>query len=279
MDNWDEEEFAAQLRIEYEMEMESQRWAEAPAEAPAAEAAAEAPAEAPIEVPDGIPKSDWDALQVLLSVAGNCWKSCGKTLFIYNDGIWTPESGASGPLFTTLCTAHRERLGDRYGKSVYAINQLRLMALSANKVDKTWTHGFNQLPAGHVPFSNGIYDLETCQLRDYQPEDMLTEKFSFPAPTFADQYDAEYAEIQQIFTDMLPDACCAWRCGCCLPQLTTWTLSRCSVWPQPWASSGRIRSGRPSVTRQRSSCCSSSSSRHSSSRRRRRRSSSSRMIR
>ena len=205
MDNWDEEEFAAQLRIEHEMEMESQRWAEAPAEAPAAEAAAEAPAEAPIEVPDGIPKSDWDALQVLLSVAGNCWKSCGKTLFIYNDGIWTPESGASGPLFTTLCTAHRERLGDRYGKSVYAINQLRLMALSANKVDKTWTHGFNQLPAGHVPFSNGIYDLETCQLRDYQPEDMLTEKFSFPAPTFADQYDAEYAEIQQIFTDMLPD--------------------------------------------------------------------------
>ena len=142
---------------------------------------------------------------MLLSVAGNSWRSCGKTLFIYNDGIWTPESGASGPLFITLCTAHRERLGDHYGKSVYAINQLRLMALSANKVDKTWTQGFNQLPAGQIPFSNGIYDLETCQLRDYRPEDMLTEKFAFPAPTFADQSDAEYAEINQIFADMLPD--------------------------------------------------------------------------
>ena len=210
MDDWDEEEFAAQLEIEAAMEMEAERWAAQEAAQEAAPAPAEGSPEAeaadvPIEVPDGIPKSDWDALQVLLSVAGNCWRSCGRTLYIYNDGIWTPESGATGPLFTALCTAHRERLGDRYGRSVYSINHLRVMALSANKVDKTWTQGFNQLPAGKVPFSNGIYDLETCQLRDYRPEDLLTEKFAFPAPTFADRYDAEYAEIKQIFVDMLPD--------------------------------------------------------------------------
>lgn len=205
MDDWDEAEFAAQLEIEAAMEMEAERWAAAPAPAPpVAEAPADAP-DAPIEVPDGIPTKDWDALQVLLSAAGNSWRSCGKTLFIYNDGIWTPETGAPGPLFTALCTAHRERLGDRYGKMVYAINELRKMALCANKVDQTWTQGFNQLPAGQVPFSNSIYDLETCQLRDYRPEDMLTEKFAFPAPTFADQYDAEYEEIKQIFVDMLPD--------------------------------------------------------------------------
>ena len=103
MDDWDEAEFAAQLEIEAAMEMEAERWAApeaAPAEAPPA---ADAP-DAPTEVPNGIPTSDWDALQVLLSVAGNCWRSCGKTLFIYDDGIWTPESGPTGPLFTALCT-------------------------------------------------------------------------------------------------------------------------------------------------------------------------------
>ena len=198
----DEAEFEAELQIQREMEatefaaeLQVQREMEATeVAAPEAEEATD------------VPMTDWQALQLLLQLAGSDWKSYGgRTLFVYKDGLWTMESGCSSPMFVSLVTTHRQRLGKRYGESVHGINNLRNMAMTVNRVDCSWTEGLNQLPAGLVPFSNGIYDLQTRELREYRREDKLTERFNFCAPSPEDDYSEEYAEVVRIFAALLPE--------------------------------------------------------------------------
>ena len=157
--------------------------------------------------PEGEPETDMDAMRLLHSLAGCEWMSYGaKTLFVYSDGIWSAESvNGICPGFQALVSQHEARLGKKYGKSLHGIQTMQKLALGVNRCTKQLTETFDKLPAGVIPFSDGLYDVERRTLRAFKHDDLLTCKFDFAAPTPEEHIGAEYAHILSIFDDLLPD--------------------------------------------------------------------------
>ena len=147
------------------------------------------------------PTTDRAALEILHSVAGKEWESVNETLYVYEDGIWTQEQSA----FCGLMMRHSEKLGPIYGESVRKIRDVAYAARTMNKVDATWTQKFNRLDPGLVPFSDGIFDVESGELRDFEHEDMLTCKFDFASPKQGESFGAEKETLEKMLLDLLPD--------------------------------------------------------------------------
>jgi hypothetical protein len=194
----DDDELEAQMAIEREME-----------EVELAERQLEPlpPPPPPAPSPEGEPETDMDAMRLLHSVAGREWMSFGgKTLFVYGGGIWhTQAVNGLCPCFQALVSQHEARLGKKYGKSLHGIQTMQKLALGVNRCPKRVTETFDQLPAGVIPFSDGLYDVERRTLRAFRHEDLLTCKFDFPAPRPDDDVEAERAHVLSIFGDLLPD--------------------------------------------------------------------------
>lgn len=144
-------ELEAQLDMEREMQDEEFEHAMTAAAELAERQLGLAPANAePAPMPPppaGKPKTDLDAIQRLHSLCGHNWMSFGaKTLFVYNDGIWSAESVKGVcPSFHALVFQHMERLGNKYGKSLHGIQTLQKLALGMNRCANKMTEAFDQL--------------------------------------------------------------------------------------------------------------------------------------
>ena len=65
------------------------------------------------------------------------------------------------------------------------------LAKTVNRVDSSWTQQLDRLGPGLVPFSDGVYDILTKELRDFRHEDMLSCKFDFESPKGLENFGEE----------------------------------------------------------------------------------------
>jgi len=147
------------------------------------------------------PTTDLAAMELLFKVARDDWASQGKTLFVFNDGTWTHEESA----FQALVIRHKDLLGPKYGESCIGISNIQKLAKTKNCKDAHWTLGFDHLAQGLVPFSDGIYDVATRELREIERGDMLTQKFDFAAPTRDEDFRNERAQVESMLDDLFPE--------------------------------------------------------------------------
>ena len=111
-------------------------------------------------------------------LAGTDWKTVNDSIYVYRDGLWTQDQ----PAFYALMMRHCDSLGPGYGESLRKMRDVMQLAKTMNVVDEKWTQRLNRLGPGLVPFSDGIYDIMTRKLWDFEHGDMLTCKFDFAAP-------------------------------------------------------------------------------------------------
>ena len=156
-----------------------------------------------LEIPAAVehPTTDLAAMELLFKVAGDDWTSQGKTLFVFNEGIWTDEEKA----FQALVIRHKDVLGPKYGESCIGISNIQKLAKTVNCKDAHWTLGFDHLAQGLAPFSDGIYDVATRELREIERGDMLTTKFDFAAPARDEDFRNERAQVESMLDDLFPD--------------------------------------------------------------------------
>ena len=147
------------------------------------------------------PQDDKQAIEALYRIAGRRWKTVKESIYVWHRGLWTQGESA----FFELAMQHSDRLG-KYGKSVTNMRHLMVLARTKNVEDDSWTQQLDRLAPGLVPFVNGIYDIKTSTLRCIDPEDMITKKFDFNAPSILDEdVSAEIRELNSVLNDLLPD--------------------------------------------------------------------------
>eukprot|EP00966_Prymnesium_polylepis_P156845 3624103-Prymnesium_polylepis.1 len=104
--------------------------------------------------------------------------------------------------------SERENL-DYYGTCVTRMKKVYELAESFNEVDARWTCKLDRLPAGVVPFMDGLYDSATQTLRAFRPDDYLTVKFDFEAPKpnemQSQQVQAAWQHIESVLGQILPE--------------------------------------------------------------------------
>ena len=185
-----------------EMETEMSSWYAEPllgSSPPAPEPAAEDQHERPKS--DEKPKSDKQAVETLYEIAGGAWKTVNGVIYVYRHGLWTQDEAA----FLDLMMQHSGALGE-YGEAVQKMRHVMALAKTKNLADDSWTQRLDRLGPGLVPFANGIYDIASSTLRDFEPDDMITKKFDFNAPSVIDEdVSAEINRLQSVFRDLLPD--------------------------------------------------------------------------
>ena len=146
------------------------------------------------------PTTDVEALEVLHRAAANDWKTVGESLFVFRDGVWKNSENH----FMNLIMDHSEKLGG-HAQMRGKMRDLTQLAKTRNIVSSSWTQELDRLPAGLVPFANGIYDVATSTLRSSERSDMITVKFDFDAPSPEENVAAEKAKVEEIFERMLPE--------------------------------------------------------------------------
>jgi len=146
------------------------------------------------------PETDKQAVENLHQLAGDRWKTVNNQLYTFRDGLWTQDENA----FFALLMHYSEILG-KYGEEVPKMRNVMTLARTKNIVDDSWTQQLDQLALGLVPFANGIYDIATSTLRNYEPEDMITKRFAFNAPAGED-LSSEIEFVNSVLSDLLPEA-------------------------------------------------------------------------
>ena len=148
------------------------------------------------------PQKDKEALETLHRIAGSKWVTVNGALFTYRSGLWTQDENA----FLELLMQHETELGE-YGRKLARMSNVQKLAKTKNIVDETWTQQLDHLRAGLVPFADGIYDVVTSKLRAFHPDDMITKKFDFNAPSaiLDDDTSFEVAKVRSIIEDVLPE--------------------------------------------------------------------------
>lgn len=148
------------------------------------------------------PETDKQAVDTLYRIAGSAWKTVNGAIYVFRRGLWTQDEAA----FFELMMQHANELG-QYGESVPKMRYVMSLAKTKNIADDTWTQRLDRLAPGLVPFENGIYDVATSTLREIQPDDMITKKFDFNAPSEILDEDASYevAQLRSVLADLLPD--------------------------------------------------------------------------
>ena len=145
------------------------------------------------------PEDDKEALQTLHRVAGRDWRTVNGTLFIYRNDVWSTDENA----FYDLVMRHDDALG-AYGRNLTKMRSLSTLAKTKNVESDSWTQQLDRLPAGLVPFLDGIYDVSTSELRQFDPSDMITKKFAIKAPSDENR-DFERHWVKDRIADMFPD--------------------------------------------------------------------------
>ena len=148
-----------------------------------------------------VPETDLDALELLHRLAGRDWATVNDMLYVYNDGVWKQSETA----FFQLMMRHSEALGCKYGQMLKNMRDVMQLAKSRNAVDSSWTQRLDRLPPGLVPFADGIYDVATSTLRDFEHDDMITQKFNFNAPSSDEDVSAETEQLRSVLEHLLPD--------------------------------------------------------------------------
>ena len=148
------------------------------------------------------PTTDTSALEVLHELAGDEWRSANETLYVFRDGVWTQNVCSA---FYELLMRHSDVLGSKYGGMVHHMNNVRRLATTKNRVDDKWSLGLDRLAPGLVPFSDGIYNVATRELREIERSDMLTKKFDFAAPMRGEDVTNERAQLESVLEDLFPD--------------------------------------------------------------------------
>ena len=148
-----------------------------------------------------LPSTDKEAFEELLNVAGDDWRTLDNCIFVFEDGIWTERKAA----FRGLMMRHSDLLGS-YGEMAHKMASVETLAKTANVVGSEWTQRFNRLGPGLVPFSDGIYDIVTRELRDIEREDMLTFKFDISSPSSPSEgCGEEMQQLNSMLDDLLPE--------------------------------------------------------------------------
>ncbi len=157
-----------------------------------------------VEAQASCAKTDSEAMQLLHKLEGENWRSVDSTgIYVYDveTGLWTQRDAA----FYELMMRQSEQLGAKYSAMLRRMKDVMELCKCKNIVDSSWTLRFNRLQAGLVPFANGIYDVTTSTLRDFEREDMITTKFEIDAPTPNDNFDTEFADVVHIIETLLPE--------------------------------------------------------------------------
>ena len=120
-------------------------------------------------------------------------------------GLWSEKKEA----FYALCMSLAPHLG-KYGTMRARMETLYKLAGAYNQVGPEWTQRLNALAPGLVPFANGLFHIATEQLRAFRPEDLLTVKFGFDAPTAAELAHAANTNalqvVRQCMVELFPEA-------------------------------------------------------------------------
>ena len=151
----------------------------------------------------GFPTTDVAARDVLLRHAGERWKCVqGETLWVYEDGVWVEGESA----FMRLIGSYKEALGPKYGEMHYKMRSIKEVAKLVNVVPSTWTRDLDQLKPGDIPFSDKIFNAYTMTSREYTPDDMVSVKLDWAAPTEEELHtdSAAKADVEAILSSFFP---------------------------------------------------------------------------
>ena len=150
---------------------------------------------------------DMDAIKALTEMAKDAWASIDGSsskrlvyVFEATRGLWSFKCEA----FWHMLTSHASRLG-LYARQLRKMEIMHRLAGMYNVKNATWTQQLNLVPPGLVPFSNGMYDIMTGQLRAFCASDMLTIKFDYDAPGEDDVFPEEEAEVRSILEKIMPE--------------------------------------------------------------------------